>query len=346
MPSLAAAVAGTGRWCAETVEWRARLWSSQGRDPLLLARLRTTDVIHIHGLWEGHCALSGYWARRFSKAYVVSPHGMLEPWALRNKWWKKRPYWLLVERGNLRRAACLRALTHAEAEDFHRLRLEAPVVVVPNGVEVPADISPTAFYEQYPVLRHRRLILYLGRLHYKKGLDLLCCAWARVCRDVPEAHLVLAGPDFERTRAELEALVGRLGIGERVTFTGMLSGSLKWGALAAAEVFVLPSRSEGLPVAVLEAMGAGKPVIVTRQCNLPEVGQAGCGWMIEPEGGQLEAALTELLRADGSQARAMGAKGKQLVESRYNWRHVGRQMANVYDWVLGGPRPSEVDIVQ
>lgn len=301
-------------------------------------------LVHIHGIWEPHCAVLARCARRLRKPYIVSAHGMLERWALRNKWWKKRPYALLVERGNLRRAACLRAVTRAEVEDYRRWGLRAPVAVIPHGVEVRSDITPEVFHGRFPELRGRRLVLFLGRIHYKKGVDLLCQAWAPVCERFPEAHLVLAGPDFENTQDSVEALIAALGIRHRVTFTGMLAGDLKWSALAAAELFVLPSRSEGLPVAVLEAMGMGKPVIVTRQCNLPEVDERQCGIVIEPQVRQLEAALHQMLSVPSGEIMRMGENGKRLVSERYNWRAVGRQMARVYDWILGGSQPEGVEV--
>lgn len=301
-------------------------------------------LVHIHGIWEPHCAISARHARRLQRPYVVSVHGMLERWALRNKCWKKWPYSFLIERRNLRRAACLRAVTRAEVEDYRRFGLRVPVAVIPYGVDVRVGVSPDIFYERFPELKGRRLVLFLGRIHYKKGLDLLCPAWAKVRERFPETHLVLAGPDFENTRASVENLVAELGIRDRVTLTGMLARDAKWSALAAAELFVLPSRSEGLPVAVLEAMAVGKPVIITRQCNLPEVDERQCGVVIEPDARQLEAALQQLLSMPSGEAIRMGDNGKRLVGERYNWMAVGRQMAKLYDRILGGPQPEELQI--
>ena len=235
-------------------------------------------------------------------------------------------------------------MTGAEAEDYRRLGLKTPVAVVPYGVDVPAALSPDLFQERFPALKERRLILFLGRIHYKKGVDLLCRAWARLCGDFPEAHLVLAGPDYENTQVVVEVLIRKLGIGERVSFTGMLSAGMKWSALAAAEVFVLPSFSEGLPVAMLEAMGAGRPVIVSRQCYAPEVKVCQCGLVIEPDAGQLEEALRQVLSMR-AEALRMGENGRSLVAERYAWRETGRQMADVYEWLLGGPRPQVTTIV-
>jgi glycosyltransferase involved in cell wall biosynthesis len=129
-----------------------------------------------------------------------------------------------------------------------------------------------------------------------------------------------------------------------VKFTGMLDGPYKWSALAAADVFVLPSYSEGLSVSVLEAMGAGRPVIVTRQCNLPLVSERGCGWVIEAETSPLAAALLELLRLPARNLDAIGVSGRSLVAQHYSWAVIGKQVSELYGWLNGDARPSSVEV--
>jgi glycosyltransferase involved in cell wall biosynthesis len=295
--------------------------------------------VHIHGLWQMSTSTAVQAARAFRKPYIISAHGMLESWALANKALKKKIYAALFERANLQSAGCLHALTEAEARDYRRFGLKNPIAVIPNGVEVPAYASPDAFLEKFPELRNRRLILFLGRLHFKKGLDILAEAWARVSRDWPEAHLVLAGPNFEGTQAQIEERLARLAIRDRVTFTGMLVGDLKWSALAAAQCFVLPSYSEGLSVSVLEAMGFGVPVVVTEQCNLPCVGTCGCGWVIRPTIGQLTSALADFLRSSASRRTSLGKNGQRVVAQTYRWPAIGQEMTAVYRWLNGGAAP-------
>lgn len=300
--------------------------------------------VHVHGLWQQSSALAASFARRTGKPYLVSAHGMLESWALRNKRWKKSLYMALVERANLAGATCLHALTQAEADDYRRLGLRNPIAVIPNGVDIPAQISSRKFLDEFPALAGKRLILFLGRIHFKKGLDILCQAWARLSRQWADTQLVLAGPDFEGTQAQLEQLIASLHIKERVTFTGMLAGEMKWSALAAAETFVLPSYSEGLSVSVLEALGAGRPVVITKNCNLPEIAQAGCGWVIQPNADELETALHDVLRSGKAELDAMGLRGKQLIARRYSWEVVGKQMSSLYRWVENDCLPADVEI--
>ena len=304
----------------------------------------SSSGVHIHGLWQMSTSAAAGTARAAAKPYIVSAHGMLESWALANKKFKKQLYALLFERSNLRRASCLHALTEAEAADYRKFGLDNPIAVIPNGVDVPSHSSPAAFLERFPGLRGKRLILFLGRIHFKKGLDILAEAWGRVSKHWPEAQLVLAGPDFENTRAAVGKRLTELGVADRTTFTGMLDSQLKWSALAAAECFVLPSYSEGLSVSVLEAMGIGLPVLISQQCNLPEVADHGCGWTIASQTGALESALTQFLKAPAAQRAQMGANGRRLVARRYSWPVIGGQMTDLYSWLAGGSLPSRINL--
>jgi glycosyltransferase involved in cell wall biosynthesis len=159
-----------------------------------------------------------------------------------------------------------------------------------------------------------------------------------------DAHLVFAGPDEAGTQIGLSQLAGDLGVANRVTFTGMLQGDMKWSALAAAEVFVLPSHSEGFSVAALEAMACSRPVILTRQCNFPEVAQRQAGLIIEPDEHQIERALVDILTLPARDRAAMGARGLELVRSKYSWASVARSMADIYEWLCGGSLPQSVEI--
>lgn len=302
------------------------------------------DVVHIHGLWEPHCITTGVVARRQHKPVIISAHGMLESWALRNKIWKKWPYSLLVERPNLRRATVLRALTLAEAGDYRRYGLSNPIVLIPNGVDLGKKGKPDLFLSSWPELRGRRLVLYFSRIHYKKGIDLLVKAWAKVVTQFPDAHLVIAGQDFEGTQSTVEQLVQAYSLHEVVTFTGPLYGEMKASLLSAASLFVLPSHSEGFSVAVLESLAAGLPVIITKGCNFGAVRSSGAGWIISPSIGEIEGSLQEALALSNFDLKRRGDLGFQLVRSNYSWSSIGKQMADIYDWMLGGSRPTSVEM--
>lgn len=307
--------------------------------------VKRADGIHIHGLWEQSTAIACHTARALRTPYILSAHGMLQSWALANKKLKKRIYSALFERANVNGAACLHALTHAEAQDYRRFGASHPIAVIPNGVHIPRSISPDLFYMQFPALKGKKIILFLGRIHFKKGLDLLVKSWAMLAKKWPEAHLVLAGPDFENTRSTIEQLIAEHRISDQVLFTGMLSGEIKWSALAASQCFVLPSYSEGLSVSILEALGIGLPVIITDQCNVPDVKLINAGWCIQPDVDQLSCSISEFLHNSPEANREIGDRGRNLILKRYNWSSVANQMSDLYRWVQGGPLPQTVDLV-
>lgn len=304
------------------------------------------DGVHIHGLWEMSTAVASRQCRRERRPYVLSAHGMLEPWALANKGLKKQLYAALLEKAHVRGAACLHALTNAEAQQYRHFGARGPIAVVPNAVEIPADSSPELFLTNFPTLRDRRLVLFLGRLHPKKGLNLLAEAWLRVGGEHPEAVLVLAGPDSEGTQAKLQAVLGSEIAAGRVVFTGMLSGPMKWSALSAAECFVLPSFSEGLSMSVLEAMGAGTPVLVTHACHMPEITAVGAGWEVEARAKPLECSLRQMLSQTAETNRAIGDRGAQLVAERYSPARIADQMGALYRFALHGSRPNNLALFE
>ena len=306
--------------------------------------LESVQGVHVHGLWEQSTFVACQAARRRQIPYVVSAHGMLDQWALSNKRFKKLLYSALIERTNLEKASCLHALTDAEASDYRRYGCTSPIAVIPNGVCVPEEASSQSFLAQYPALKGKRLFLFLGRIHFKKGLDLLVRAWREIISRWPDALLILAGPDFEGTQDQLESLIKEHGLVDHVLFTGMLRDELKWSAFAAAECFVLPSYSEGLSISVLEAMGLGLPVIVSDHCNLPEIAEIGAGWVIPATLSALTIALTSALENSAKSNSVLGQRGREFVSRRYSWSRIADQFTELYHWIEGGSMPANVDL--
>jgi poly(glycerol-phosphate) alpha-glucosyltransferase len=288
------------------------------------------DVVHQHGLWQYPSVVSARWTRRTGRPVVVSPHGMLDPWALRHAGWKKRLAGLAYETRNLSGAACLHALAEAEARAVAAHCGGRRVAVVPNGV----DPGPA------PVPRRtegRRELLFLGRIHPKKGIAELVDAWALMARQTPAVaaswRLTVAGWDDGGHLPGLRERVAARGLEGSVTFPGPLFGPAKRDALTRAAAFVLPSRSEGLPMAVLEAWASGLPVLMTAACNLPDGFRAGAAIEIPEEPGPMAEVLARAL-ADPALADA-GIAGRRLVEARYRWEHVAADHVAVYRWLLG-----------
>jgi glycosyltransferase involved in cell wall biosynthesis len=299
------------------------------------------DLVDVQGIRMHQSLVNLRRHRRTGRPYVVTPRGMLDPWTLQRSAWKKQVIGRLFENEHIRRAACLRALTAAEAEAFRAHGLTNPIAVVPNGVEIDADGSVTARAGGTPVL------LFLGRLDPKKGVEELLKAWAMV-----QARAIGAGWRLQVTGwgdasyvSRLQHLADELSLGATVSFTGPLYGAEKALAFRNASGFILPSFSEGLPMAVLEAWSWGLPVLMTAECNVAEGFAAGAALRITPEPHAIARSLVEFLAMSDRERRAMGAAGRRLVENRFTWARVATEMHAVYDWILGsGPRPSIVAV--
>jgi poly(glycerol-phosphate) alpha-glucosyltransferase len=309
-------------------------------------------IVHTHGMWMYPGRLARKYAAATGAPLVISPHGMLEPWALQNSRWKKRLAGWLFENKNLRRAACLHALCAPEVESFRSFGLRNPVAVIPNGVDLTgfADPPPRSRIEaRFPVLKGRNWILFLSRIHLKKGLPHLLRAWAAQRtkdgnnRNPSDWRLVIAGPDELGHTDEMRRLSGELKINDEIVFTGPLQGEEKMAALAGATAFVLPSFSEGFSMAILEAAAAGLPVLLTPQCNFPELARAGGGIEVDPNADSCAAGLKRLFAMSEAERRDMGARGRRLVTEQYTWAGQSARMLAVYRWLLGqGDRPDFV----
>ncbi|MBK1633338.1 hypothetical protein CKO31_21805 [Thiohalocapsa halophila] len=311
--------------------------------PRLLAA-EDADVGHLHSLWMYPSIAIRSWAYQHRRAYVVTPNGMLEPWALANSRWKKRVALALYERRTLTSAACIQANTEKELHDVRAFGLRNPVAVIPNGVHLPPadDGSPPQWAEQVPDAR--KVLLFLGRLHPKKGLVNLVRGFALAGRRKGPASrdwtLVIAGWDQGGHRRALEGIVAEEGIERQVRFIGPQFGANKAATLRRADSFVLPSFSEGLPMAVLEAWAFGKPVVMTPACNLPEGFAQGAALSTGYDATSVGCALEELFSMSCDDLAAMGARGRRLAETRFSWAEVAARLREVYAWVAAeAPRP-------
>jgi poly(glycerol-phosphate) alpha-glucosyltransferase len=304
------------------------------------------DVLHLHGLWLYPSLAASGWRRRTGKPVIVSPHGMLDPWAMRHSGWKKQLAMALFERRNLESAACLHALNAAEADAIRALGLTVPIAVIPNGVSMPAagalQRRPACFGGD-----DRKVLLFLGRLHRKKGIIETLEGWARALRERPALAqnwlLVIAGWDDGGHLAAAKAKAAALGITGHVRFPGPLFGANKDAALAHASAFMLASHSEGQPMSVLEAWAYGLPVFMTRACNLLEGFAAGAAVEIAPDPRVIAGALCDHL--EDADLREIGRRGRELAQTRFTWAWATNALLDVYRWVTtGGPRPECVRI--
>ena len=301
------------------------------------------EVLHSHGLWTYSSLASTRWAENQRRPLIVAAHGMLDPWALRQSHAKKILAAFLYENRHLRKARCLHALSKGEALAFRAYGLANPICIIPNGLDLPAvgKIRTSPSWEQ-ALPNAANVLLYLGRIHPKKGLKELLQGFNQCIRSrrVDQSwFVVLAGWDQDSHLRELQTLTDYLGLRDRVRFVGPQFENEKQQSLERADAFILPSLSEGLPMAVLEAWSHKIPVLMTHSCNLPIGFERGAAISMETTSESISEAIASLSSLSSSDRREMGRKGYALVAELFAWETVGRKVREMYEWVLGGERP-------
>ncbi|MCB9529725.1 MAG: glycosyltransferase [Myxococcales bacterium] len=296
----------------------------------LTAALRDADVAHLHGIWPPVTLLAAQTCRRLGVPYVLAPHGSLHAAALAEKPLRKRLGLAALGYAALcRHAAALHLLNDDEARVPPGVPLPARRVVIPNGVFADEFAAPVPPIEAVlPALAGSRYVLFLGRLHPGKGLDLLGDAFGRLAARFPAVQLVACGPD-QGAAAPLRAAAARHGYADRLHLPGARFGAEKHALLRHAAVFCLPSRHEGHSIATLEALAHGRPVVVSAACHCPEVATVGCGVVTPLDPVAIADALAGLL-ADPAAADAMGTRGRAWVLARHTWPAIAARTVALY----------------
>lgn len=298
------------------------------------------SLIHSHGVWMAVNHWTARCARERRLPLVLQPHGMLEPWAMSFKAWKKRVAMGLYQWRDLQTAQVLVATAEAEYENLRAFGLRQPIAIIPNGIHM-----PVASHE-IPVGAHhqsqQRTALFLSRIHPKKGLLNLIDAWAQM--QAGGWRLQIAGPDEGGHLAEVMARARQMGVSDAVEYVGMVEGEAKSALYRRADLFVLPTFTENFGVVVAESLAHGLPVITTRGAPWADLETYGCGWWIDTGVEPLVQALREAMALSDEQRHGMGARGQDYVR-RYDWGGIAAQTAAVYRWVLGqGDKPDCVQI--
>ncbi|MBX3355838.1 MAG: glycosyltransferase [Phycisphaeraceae bacterium] len=286
-------------------------------------RMPSGDLVYLHGVWDPLLRAAARVAHARGVPYVIRPAGMLTPWSLRHRRWKKRLALAAGWKRMLDQSLYVHALNRDEAETMAPVRLRAPIEIIPNGIfleEVGALPPRGAFRREHPELGQDPFVLFLSRLHWGKGLDLLGEAFAQVVARKPDLRLVVAGPDAG-VGAEFEAQTKRLGIESRVHRVGAIYGPHKIAALVDALAFCLPSEHEAFSVAITEALACGCPVVISPECHFPEVTEVGAG-LIVPRNPEKIADAIERVLADSAAAARMGEAGRTLVRERFTWPEI------------------------
>ncbi|MEM1154330.1 MAG: glycosyltransferase [Pseudomonadota bacterium] len=291
------------------------------------------DIVELHGVWEISLLEAARVCRIQKTPYIVCPHGMLDHWSMQQKALKKRLALTFTHKRMLAEASAIHALNQHEAEVIGQRRLNDRIEVVPNGVDEQTGVERVDTQTDLMDLPHPGYVLFLGRLHYKKGLDMLATSWKHVIDHVPDATLVVAGPDEDGSIGNMRATLTSCGIDNSVVELGAIYGRDKWRLINDCGVFVLPSRQEGFSIAVLEALACGKPVVITTGCNFDEVQTEGAGLVCDFDPAQLSQALLTLMK-DKELRGQMGVCGKDMVKRKYQWHDIAERSLNLYRSVV------------
>jgi glycosyltransferase involved in cell wall biosynthesis len=301
-----------------------------------------SSVISQHGLWLHYGRVAKKIGNSKGIPVIIHPHGMLEPWALRRSSWKKQMTGRLWEYENLKRAACVRVTSTEELQSVRKFGLRNPVALIPNGIDAEDYESLPIVSEAgalLPMLKGKRILLFLSRVHPKKGLAVLLKAWHSLGALRRDWLLAIAGPDQSGHTNELKQLVDELNLSESVVFTGALFGQQKLAAYALADIFILPSFSENFGVAIAEALASGLPVVATVGTPWKGLQEHGCGWWTRAGVEPLAETLREALALSKKELAEMGAKGKLWMKRDFSWNRLAGQMVEVCEWTLGRGEP-------
>ena len=304
----------------------------------LRRNLKQFDVIHLHAIWNYPTAVAAYYCRRYKKPYIIAPRGSLYPYAIGKNAWKKWIYYTLIAKRDIQGASAIHFTTEDELERCHSfLGLRNEAIIVPNGIDIfEFENLPgrNCLSARYPLLNNKKVILFLGRIHWKKGLDLLAKAYGKLTRERGDVHLLIVGPDEGQNEKKVREWLKAEGVLERVTFTGMLTGKEKLETYAGCTLFVLPSYSENFGMAVIEAMTCGLPVVISDQVGIHrEVAKDSAGLVVNCDSEQLAQAMIKLLD-DTDLSQRMGKNGRRLVNERFTLDKIATKMIEAYERVI------------
>jgi poly(glycerol-phosphate) alpha-glucosyltransferase len=299
-------------------------------------------LLHLHGLWRDEQWAALQWQKKTCKPLVISPHGMLDPWAVKNSAWKKKLVGALFANKSLHEATCIHALCQSEAESVRAYGQKNPIAVIPNGIDLPCNLNTYEPPWDTSGQGGKKILLYLGRIHPKKGLSNLINAWSKIKKDSSDANdwsLGIVGWGQGSHEDELKKQAELLGVQDSVLFLGPQFEEDKIACYQNASGFILPSFSEGLPMVVLEAWAYGLPVLMTPFCNVPEGFATRSAIEIQPNVQSIEEELRNFFSLSDLERHDIGLNGLSLVKEKFTWEKIAEDMCSVYQWILGGGRP-------
>ena len=292
------------------------------------------ELIQIQSVWEMPYHKVILEARKQNIPYIVTPRGMLEPWSLSQKKWKKKLAWWLYQRNDVQKSACVFTTAKMEAEHVSNLGITTCKAVIPNGIETDAYPCKSS------VEGVKKQVLFLSRVHVKKGIELLFEAWKRLHSDYVDWQLLVIGNGEAEYIHSLENRVESLGLKDSIKILPPVFGEAKIKVYQESALFCLPSFSENFGMVIAEAMSCGTPVITTTNCPWEILNETDTGWCVDLSVDNLERALREAMEMDANALYDMGQRASKLIYDNFDYRSVTRKTLRLYEWLLkSGEKP-------
>lgn len=306
--------------------------------PQLINALPQQDIVHIHGIWTWEVARVCMASHKLNKPFIVSPHGSFSNIAMQNKSWKKKPAWGIFFRSCMQNAAAFHVTSEKELMEVRKLGFKQPVAIIPIGID-PVPLEPSKTVQ----IDNKRTLLYLGRLHPIKGVELLLECWGALNPCLKRNwRLKIVGPAEPEYRRKIAGRIDAMHEDD-IVLSGPVYGDEKWACMAGSDLYVLPSKTENFAISVGEALASGLPVITTTQTPWQGIEEKGCGWWVQGDFDGIKGALTLAMGKTQDELAGMGAAGRAYIHQNFCWDDIGKQMSEFYHWVAGGmqdkPKP-------
>ncbi len=286
------------------------------------------NVVHINCCWLPSCALLQKWAKKKGYPTILTPHGMLEPWIMkRNFWTRKLPALFLFQKNAIKRADFIHATAESERDNLLKLGYNKKIDIIPNGI----DLEEIALKK---VWRKAQNLLFLSRVHQKKGIEVLLKALNELKEENDNFHLTIVGEGEAEYVEQIKALIDNLDLVEKVTFRGGVYGEDKWRQFEQADIFVLPTYSENFGIVVAEALATGTPVITTTGTPWQVLEEYNCGWWVNATPIDIKRAVQSSLKLNEKSLEEMGRNGRKLTEEKFSIHALAVNFINLYNKVL------------
>jgi len=303
-------------------------------------------LLHTHNLWNYIPYVVYSLGVNYKVAYILAIRGSLYPWSLAQSSLQKKIAWVLFQKKALNNASCIHVTDKAELEAVRTLDITSPIALVPNGInldEFKSMNDKDTAKENLGLEKDKKYILFLSRVHPKKGLEYLVQSWIKLAKKYKNWDLLIVGPLYDQKyHKKIEDEIVKNNLQDRVHFTGMIGGAKRIDCFSASTLFVLPSHTENFGIAIAEAMAAKLPVITTHGTPWQEIEEYDAGWWVELSQKNIDNTLNEALDSSDDELKQKGLNGFDLIQ-KYEWKYQAKKMKEVYEWVLdGGEKPEFV----